>query len=261
VKDKIMLLAIDIGNTQVVMGIFEEEKLLFTWRIATSAQRTADECWAQVLAMCQAYKFQVEWLREVAISSVAPEVTASFKRMVQDHIAGVEPFIFEPGEYQGIKIGYDNPRAVGADRICNAVAGYHHFGGPLIVVDFGTATTFDVVDGNGDYLGGAIAPGLETGSAELHRRAAKLVKVDLKYPDNAIGHSTESSMQAGIMFGVLDMVDGMVRRIWRELDTECLVVATGGLALLIAPKSQTITHVLPNLVLEGLNIIYHQMRK
>jgi type III pantothenate kinase len=256
-----MLLAIDIGNTQVVMGIFEGEKLRFTWRIATSAQRTGDECWAQVLAMCQAYKFPLEALQEVAISSVAPEVTASFRRMVKDHLPSVEPFIFEPGDYKAIKIYYDNPRAVGSDRICNAVAGFHRFGGPLIVVDFGTATTFDVVDHNGDYLGGAIAPGLETGSAELHRRAAKLIKVDLKYPASSIGRSTETSMQAGIMFGALDMVDGMVRRIWSEISVQCLVVATGGLAPLIAPQSQTITQILPNLVLEGLNMIYQQMRK
>jgi type III pantothenate kinase len=256
-----MLLAVDIGNTQVAMGVFDGEKMLGTWRIATVPQRTADECWTQVMAFCQATLLPLEKLQELAISSVVPEVTAAFRRMAKDRMPGVKPFILEPAEHCRIKIIYDNPRAVGADRICNAIAGFARFGGPLIIVDFGTATTFDVVDEKGDYMGGIIAPGLETSSTELHRRAAKLIKVDLKFPQNIIGKSTENSMQAGIMFGALEMVDGLVKRIWRELGGTCKVIATGGLAPLIAPKSDTISETIPFLVLEGLNIIYQQWKQ
>ena len=257
-----MLLAIDIGNTQVVMGVFEGDKMKASWRITTLPHRTADECWTQVMAFCQTAGITVEKLTAAAISSVVPRMTASFERMVQERIAGgCEPFIFQPEEYPYISIRYDNPRSVGADRICNAVAGYAGFGGPLVIVDFGTATTFDVVGENGEYRGGIIAPGLETSSAELHRRAAKLVKVDLKFPPSAVGCSTETSIQSGIMFGALDMIDGLIRRIWREIGGECKAIATGGLAPVIVEKSETISQFVPFLVLDGLNRIYRKMSK
>ena len=255
-----MLLAIDIGNTQVVMGGFVGDEMIASWRITTIPQRTADECWTQVIAFCQSSAISIDSFTDAAISSVVPELTHTFKRMAKDRMPGVEPFIFRPVEYKRISILYDNPNEVGADRICNAVAGFKRFGGPLIVIDFGTATTFDVVGEEGDYLGGIIAPGLETGSAELHRRAAKLIKVDLRFPHQVIGKSTENSIQAGVMFGGLEMMDGLVKRIWAEIGTECKVISTGGLAPLMAPHSKTISEVIPFLVLKGLNIIFKQER-
>ncbi len=255
------LLAIDIGNTQVVMGVFLGEKMSASWRIATQPQRTADECWTQVMAFCAASGITLDSLKKAAISSVVPQVTAAFRRMVYERLPGVEPFIFLPEEYNGIRIHYDNPAAVGADRICNAVAGFKRFGGPLIVVDFGTATTFDLIADNGDYLGGVIAPGMETAAAELLRRAAKLVKVDLKFPAAVVGNSTEKSTQSGIMFGALEMVDGLVKRIWGEIGGRCRVVATGGLAPLITEFSQTIEVYIPFMVLEGLNLIYRSRKE
>ena len=257
-----MLLAIDIGNTQIVFGEFSAERMRGNWRLTTLPQRTADECYTQVLAFCGTYDISPETLTEVAISSVVPAMTASFLRMVKDRMPQVsEPFVLAPQDYPFIKIMYDTPKAVGADRICNAVAGFARFGGPLIIVDFGTATTFDVVNARGDYLGGIIAPGIETSTAELHRRAAKLFKVDLKFPPSVIGTSTETSMQSGTMFGELEKIEGLVRRIWEEMGQEGKVIATGGLAPLLAERSAVISEVIPFLVLEGLNRIYHQMRQ
>jgi type III pantothenate kinase len=189
-------------------------------------------------------------------------MTAAFEKMVLNRMSHIgESFILKPYELPFIKIKYDSPRSVGADRICNAVAGYERFGGPLIIVDFGTATTFDVIEDDGAYKGGIICPGIETSSAELVRKAAKLTKVDFEFPDNIIGESTEKSLQSGIMYGELEMIDGLNRRIWKELGTECKVIATGGLAPVIAVRSETITEIVPFLVLDGLNRIYRKMQK
>jgi len=256
-----MLLAIDIGNTQVVMGLFRGEEMLANWRIATWPERTADECWTQVMALCAATGHKTSDISHIAISSVVPAVTAAFIRMAKDWLILDTPFILRPEEYNLIRIDYDPPKAVGADRICNAVAGYKYYGGPLIIVDFGTATTFDVVADNGDYLGGCIMPGLETSTAELFKRAARLYKVDLNFPHKVIGKNTEKSLQAGIMFGIVEAVDGIVKRIWSELGGECKVIATGGLSPLVIKQSRTISETSPFLVLKGLNIIYGQMRK
>lgn len=255
-----MLLAIDIGNTQVVMGVFSDGEMIASWRIATWPQRTADECWAQVLAMFQAWELSVGGITDAAISSVAPAITSTFKRMTTDWMGIDDPYILRPEEYDFIEIKYDQSRSVGADRICNAVAGYEMFGGPLVIVDFGTATTFDVVDEQGNYLGGAIMPGLETSTAELFKKAARLFKVGLRFPETVIGQSTETSIQAGIMYGAIDSVDGIARRIWRELGQECKVIATGGLAPVIVKRSGTVSETVPFLVLKGLNRIYHQVR-
>ena len=255
-----MLLAIDIGNTQIVVGMFAGEQMLGSWRIATWHQRTADECWAQAMSFCNAHGFSTSDIEDAAISSVAPRVTDSFRRMAQDWLKLKHPFVLKPEEYTGIRLHYDPPRAVGADRICNAVAGYNMFGGPLVVVDFGTATTFDVIDAKGDYMGGAIMPGLETSTAELFKKAARLYKVDLRFPDSVIGKTTESSIQSGVMFGVVDAVDGIVRRIWCELGGECTVISTGGLSPLIVKHSAVISETVPFLVLKGLNLIYRQER-
>ena len=256
-----MLLAVDIGNTLIVMGIFHQSEMLGSWRIASLLQRTADECWTQVMACCSALKIDAAALTEAAISSVVPEITSAFTRMVNDHMPGVQPFIFKPHEYDGMEIIYDSPKSVGSDRICNAVAGFQRFGGPLIIVDFGTATTFDVVDEKGRYIGGIIAPGLETSAAQLHHRAAKLVKVDFKFPPKVIGDSTETSIQSGLMFGTVEMIDGLVNRIWKEIGRKCPVIATGGLAPLLSEKCAAINQVVPFLVLEGLHLIYQQVKR
>lgn len=253
-------MAIDIGNTQVVMGVFSGGEMTASWRIATQPQRTADECWAQTLAMFQAWGLSAGEITDAAISSVAPAVTSTFRRMIADWMEIGDPYILRPEEYDLIEIKYDQPRAVGADRICNAVAGYELYGGPLVIVDFGTATTFDVVDEKGNYLGGAIMPGLETSTAELFKKAARLFKVGLRFPETVIGQTTETSIQAGIMYGAIDSVDGMVRRIWRELGQECKVIATGGLAPVIVKKSETVSETVPFLVLKGLYRIYRQVR-
>ena len=255
-----MLLAIDIGNTQVVMGVFSGVEMIASWRIATWPQRTADECWAQALALFQASGLSAAGIKDAAISSVSPPITTTFKRMTADWMGIGDPFIVRPEEYDLIQIKYDPPRSVGADRICNAVAGYELYGGPLVIVDFGTATTFDVIDAQGGYLGGAIMPGLETSTAELFKKAARLFKVGLKFPDKVIGQTTETSIQAGIMYGVVDSVDGIVRRIWRELGQECKTIATGGLAPVITARSETVSETVPFLVLKGLNKIYRQVR-
>lgn len=255
-----MLLAIDIGNTQIVMGVFRDEEMLHSWRITTTPYRTADECWTQVMAFCQSVDLDRKKLTECAVSSVVPAMTESFVRMGHDRMTLEKPlFIFRPEEFPHIINEYNNPRAVGADRICNAVAGYQDFGGPLIIVDFGTATTFDVIGKDGEYKGGVIAPGLESSTAELYRRAAKLMKVDLKFPKTVIGKSTKHSMQAGIMYGSQEMIDGIVRRIWEEMGGECKVIATGGIASVLAPESSTISETVPFLVLMGLNKIYRKM--
>lgn len=255
-----MLLAIDIGNTQIVMGLFSGEEMPGSWRIATWQQRTADECWGQVMAFCTAYGFKTGDIADAAISSVSPTVTESFRLMAQEWLKLKDPFILKPEDYTRIRIDYDPPRAVGADRICNAVAGYHLYRGPLVIVDFGTATTFDVIDVKGNYLGGAITPGLETSTAELFKKAARLYKVDLNFPDKVIGKTTEISIQSGVMFGAVDAVDGIVRRIWRELGEECRVISTGGLSALFVKQSATISETVPFLVLKGLNLIYQQER-
>lgn len=254
-----MLLVVDIGNTHIVMGVFNKEELSRNWRVSTISTRTSDEWFAQVMAFANSADFRKGDISDVAVSSVVPEVTFSFKKMAIERM-GIEPFIVESGVDYGLKIAYDNPQAVGPDRICNSVAGLAKYGGPLIIVDFGTATTFDVVSEEGVYLGGAIAPGLETSSGELHRRAAKLTRVELAFPQSVIGKSTESSVQSGIMFGALEMVDGIVRRIWEEIGGKCRAISTGGLAALITPRSNTIELYEPFLVLRGLNIIFNRVR-
>jgi type III pantothenate kinase len=252
-----MLLAIDVGNTQTVIGLFEGTQLTHHWRVATNAERTSDE-----LALLTADLLRLRGIEfhpqemGIAISSVVPRLTAALRQMT-DEWFGVKAVVIEPGTRTGMPILYENPREVGADRIANAVGAYDLYGGPCICVDFGTATTFDAISAKGEYLGGAIIPGIEISLDALFGRAAALRRVELIEPRNVIGKNTVESMQSGAMYGFTDQVDGLCRRMEAELG-EATVVATGGLAGLIAPLSTMIQHHEPWITLIGLRLIWER---
>jgi type III pantothenate kinase len=250
-----MLLAIDIGNTNIVLGVFKGEQLKGEWRIATSLSRTTDEYGILLLDLFFTQKLSAKDITGIVISSVVPPLTPIFEEMSQKYF-GRSPLLVTHESRTGLRIRYEQPKDVGADRIVNAAAAFTLYGGPLIVVDFGTATTFCAVSKGGDYLGGAIAPGLMISAEALFARAAKLPKAELLRPKNVICHDTVSSMQAGIIIGYVGLVDELVARMKLEIDGKPFVVATGGLAGLIAPESKTIQKVHPSLTLEGLRIIY-----
>ncbi len=259
-----MLLAIDIGNTHTVFGAYQGSKLLADWRVTSNHQRTEDEIGTQVLLFLKGKRISQKKITGVGISSVVPNLTDIFAVMARKYF-GVEPVIISSSLKLGIKIHYDDPSSVGADRLCNAIAGYAKYGGPLIIIDFGTATTYDVVAKNGDYLGGVIAAGVETSAADLHRRAAKLPKVELHFPKKIIGTDTVESMQAGILYGALDAVEGMVQRLQKELKEregqEAKVIATGGFSELMSEQSKLIQAWEPTLVLDGVRLIYERVVK
>ncbi len=255
-----MLLAVDVGNTHTVIGMYDGERLIADWRMASLAQRTADEHWLAIRSFCSEAGVPLDRVDGVGISSVVPDLTDIFEAMVRKYLR-VEPLTVSASLDLGIRILYRDPSQVGADRICNAIAGYRKYGGPLIIIDFGTATTFDVVAKNGDYLGGVITLGLESIASELHRRAAKLPKIELHFPDRVVGTDTVASMQAGVMFGTVDAVEGTVRRIVKELGSEATVIATGGLAGVVARHTAVIRHVEPSLVLEGIRLIWERVKK
>jgi len=256
-----MLLAIDIGNTHTVFGVYRKAKLVADWRVTSMLQRTEDEVGTQVSVFLKERKIPLRDIQGVGISSVVPNLTDIFTVMARKYFK-VEPLNISSALDLGIKILYDDPNSVGADRICNAVAGYSLFGGPLIIIDFGTATTYDVVSGKGDYLGGVIAPGIETSAVDLHRRAAKLPKIELHFPKSVIGKDTVSSMQAGILYGAIDALEGMVERIQGEIrkreGKDAVVIATGGFSRLMASRSRIITECVPSLVLDGVRLIHER---
>jgi len=254
-----MLLTIDIGNTHTVLGVFEGSILRRHWRLSSSVARTEDECWILVCTFCQWGNLPLEAIEGVVISSVVPNLTPAYEKMSHNYLQR-SPLLVSSDLDLGIRILYEDPRAVGADRLCNAVAGFQKYGGPLIVVDFGTATTFDVITREGDYLGGVIAPGIETSAMDLFRRAARLPRVELRFPRRVIGHTTETSMQSGIMFGALKQVEGLVELIAAELEERPVVIATGGLAPLISQRCPVIQHLEPYLTLEGMRLIYERVR-
>lgn len=255
-----MLFVIDIGNTHVTAGVYSGEELLAHWRISSGVNQTADEVWFMLKMLFQNEGLQFEKVDGCAISSVVPDRTHTFVAMVEEHFH-LSPVIVNAESNSGLKILYHDPASVGPDRICNSIAGFSEFGGPLIIVDFGTATTFDVVSKKAEYLGGVIAPGLESSSFVLHQYAARLPKVELQFPKNVIGKTTETSMQAGIMFGMVEMVNGIVRRITKELGHEATILTTGGIAPQLLENLEKETVCRPFLTLQGLQIIYRRNSK
>ncbi len=250
-----MLLAIDIGNTNIVVGVFEGEHLKATWRIATHLSQTTDEYGALMLGLLQHRHIDVSNIKEVAICCVVPPLITTFERLCQQYFH-VSPLVVGPGIKTGVRIHADNPREVGTDRIVDTAAAHHLYGRSAIVVDMGTATTFDVVSKEGDYLGGAIAPGIAIAAEALYTRAAALPRVELTSPKRAIGTNTIIAMQAGIIFGYVGLIEGVVGRIQQELKEKAMVVATGGFAELLARETKVIDKVDPDLTLVGLKLIY-----
>lgn len=252
-----MLFAVDVGNTQSVLGLFEGAELVGNWRISTNSSLTADELRVLVAGLLDLGGWSWEDVTQVILASVVPRVTEAWEDVARIGCS-CSPLVVGPGLKTGMPIRYDNPHEVGADRIANGVGAFERFGGPVVVVDFGTATTIDVVDADGAYVGGAIAPGVETSAEALFSKAARLSKVDLEAPPKAIGTNTRASLQAGLLLGEAAMVDGLVRRVWAELGTETPVIATGGLAERMGPLCETIGHVDLGLTLEGLRIIHER---
>jgi type III pantothenate kinase len=250
-----MLLAVDVGNTQTSIGLMQDGEVLEHWRIATVLRRTADE----IAGLLAGFFSLGEWepreaISEVGIASVVPQLTTQWAEMSEKRL-GVKPFVVGPGMRTGLRILLRNPTEVGADRVVNAVAGSELYGVPVIIVDFGTSTNFDVVNSEGDYIGGAIAPGIEVSMDALAEHAAKLVNIDLADPPRAVGRDTVEAMQVGAIYGFAGQVDGIVRAIWDELGVRAKVVATGGLASLIARHTVTIAAVDPLLTLRGIELM------
>jgi len=250
-----MLLVIDVGNTNTVLGLYDGERLLHNWRIRTVVYHTVDEYGIRMLNLCRTTDVDLKSIDSIIISYVVPPMLNILKPLCKKYF-NVEPLIVGPGIKTGMPIFYDNPREVGADRIVNAVAAYEKFKRELIIVDFGTATTFDYISEKGEYMGGCIAPGILISSEALFEAASRLPRVEFIRPKSIIAKDTVSSMQAGIMFGYAGLVDGIVDRIKDEVKSNPFVVATGGFAEIIAPETKSIEVVDGMLTLEGLRIIY-----
>ena len=250
-----MLLAIDIGNTDITLGVFEGEELRATWHMATRIHRLADEYAAILLNLLHHQHLSTSDIKEVALCSVVPPLIATFEELFKRYFQ-ISPLVVGAGIKTGVRIRMDNPREVGADRIVNAAAGHHLYGGPLIIADMGTATTFDIVSKEGDYLGGVISPGIVTAAEALFMKAAMLPRVEFVHPKHVIGTNTIAAMQSGIVFGYVGLIEGVVSRIQQELGEKAKVIATGGNAGLIAKETPVIEVVNPDLTLIGLRLIY-----
>jgi type III pantothenate kinase len=252
-----MLLAADVGNTEIVLGVFRGPELVHTWRLSTRPERTSDELALALdgLMAREAISFATD-LDGLVVASVVPDVTAAFREMAARSFA-FPPVVVGPGTKTGVPILTDNPREVGADRVVNTLATFSRFGGPAIVVDFGTATNFDVVSEHGEFLGGVIAPGMQASAASLFSRTARLTRVELVAPPNVVGTSTVEAIQSGLIFGAAGQVDAIVRRIQAEVG-RATVVATGGLAPVVIPHCETVQHHEPWLTLEGLRLVFER---
>jgi type III pantothenate kinase len=256
-----MLLAIDIGNTNIVLGVFDGAKLLVSWRLTTLRERTADELGLLIDGVFAHSHIEKGAVRSIILGSVVPPLTSTMQEMTRRDF-GVSAFTLEPGTKTGMPILYDQPSEVGADRIVNAIAAYEQFGReamrPMIVVDFGTATTFDAITAQGEYLGGAICPGVQISADALFQRAARLPRIDVRKPAQTIGRTTIGAMESGLFYGYVGLVEGLVRRMGAELGGKPACVATGGLAATIAPETMLIDHVEPDLTLQGLRIVWER---
>lgn len=248
-----MLLAIDIGNTNTVLGLYDGERLDHSWRIQTNPRATADE----IALTYRGLLTEAPDITGIALCSTVPAVLREMRSMLDRYYAHVPTVIVEPGTRTGVPLLIDNPKEVGADRIVNTLAAHHRFGGPAVVVDFGTSTNLDVVSEKGEFLGGALAPGIEISLDALTSRAAQLRKVELTRPRSVIGKNTVEALQSGALYGFAGQVDGLVHRIIAELGGQvAAVVATGGLAPIVVPESRTITHHEPDLTLHGLQLVF-----
>jgi type III pantothenate kinase len=254
-----MLLAIDAGNSNILAGVFKDDRLVYDWRLLTDARKTADEYGIILHNLYSSANLKPEETKAVIIACVIPPLLGTLEEISRKYFH-LDPFIIDAGVKTGITILYDNPHEVGADRIVNAAAGYEKYRKSLIIIDLGTATTFDCISERGEYLGGAIAPGIMISSEALFSKTSKLPRVELVKPEAAIGKNTVSSMRSGIIFGYVGLIDGMVKRIRKEMGGDPMVIATGGLAPVIASESETIDEVDTYLTLEGLRIIYRKNR-
>lgn len=255
-----MLLVMDMGNTNTVLGVYRGEDLIAQWRLTTRRNQTSDEYGILIKNLFLHAQIDTRELDAIIISSVVPPLLPALERMAREYF-DIDPLVVEPTMDVGISILYDDPKEVGADRIVNAVAAFRKFGGPLIVVDFGTATTFDAISRRGEYLGGAIVPGITISMQALFEQTAKLPRIELSKPHAVIGKNTVASMQAGMIFGYAALVDGIVARMIHEMGETPTVIATGGLAGLVASETRAIGKVDPYLTLDGLKIIYDRLRQ
>ncbi len=254
-----MLLAVDIGNTNVALGVFEGEELRATWRMATNVSQMADEYAVLLLNLLHYRGMDITDIKDIAMCSTVPSLTPTVIELCQRYL-NISPFVVSAGVKTGVRIRMDNPREVGTDRIANAAAAHHLYSGPMIIVDVGTATTFDIVSKEGAFMGGAIATGIATAAEALFQRTAALPRVELVAPKQAIGTNTIAAMQSGIIFGYVGLIEGMVTRMQKELGEKPTVVATGGYAYLMAKETKLIDTVNPDITLIGLRLIY-QMNK
>lgn len=254
-----MLLAIDVGNTNIVIGVFRDTDLIHSWRLTTIRERTSDELGILVASLCDRHGVRRQEITGIVVASVVPPLTATMITMVTDYFAQTA-LLFEPSVNGKMPILIDKPAEVGADRVANSIAAFDTYGKglPLIVVDFGTATTFDAVSAKGEYLGGVICPGPKLSAEALFQRAARLPRIDVTKPARVIGTNTVAAMQSGLFWGYVDMVEGLVRRMKAELGGAAVVVATGGLASVVAPESSEIEHVDEELTLRGLRLVWER---
>ena len=250
-----MLLTIDIGNTNLTLGLYEGDKLGAHWRLATDHNRMPDEYGLQFLGLLQNAGKTLNEITGISLASVVPPLTGRVIQACREYLKQ-EPLVVDAGIKTGIKVRYEDPRAVGADRICDAVAVMKLYGGPACVVDFGTATTFNAITKDGEYLGGAITAGINLAAEALYTRAAKLPRIDLQVPPSVIGRNTIHAMQSGLLFGYVSMVEGMVARFRSELGSDMKVIATGGLAEVVAKETKVINVIAPWLTLDGLRLIW-----
>jgi type III pantothenate kinase len=256
-----MLLAIDVGNTNIVLGVFDGDRLVESWRLGTLRERTADDIGIWVSQLFQHRSLDIAGISGIALASVVPQLTGTMMTMAQRYF-GKTPLNIDHTVDTGMPLLYKHPSEIGADRIVNAVAALTLYGNglPLIVVDFGTATTFDAVSAKGEYLGGVICPGVQISADALFQRAARLPRVDVRKPCDVIGRTTVGAMESGLYYGYVGLVDGLVHRIKRELGERVVCVATGGLASVISSEVDLIEHVDPDLTLQGLRMIWERNR-